>query len=116
MGRTLPISLCIIAKNEEFFLDAALKSVRAVMNLEEMVVADTGSTDRTKEIALENGARVFDFEWCDDFAAARNFAADKAINDWVFVLDADEEVIKADILDLESFISDDSAVGAVARE
>jgi len=115
MGSVLPISLCMIAKNEEFFLDTALKSVRAVLDLDEVIVADTGSTDATKDIAYENGAKVFDFEWCDDFSAARNFAAGIAKNDWIFVLDADEEMISADAAELESFIADARAVGAVTR-
>ena len=112
---TLPISLCMIVKNEEFFLGAALGSVKAVLNLDDIIVADTGSTDRTKEIAADNGALVFDFEWCDDFAAARNFAADRAKNDWVLVLDADEEVISADISELEAFIKNSDTVGAVTK-
>ena len=115
MSHGLPISLCMIAKNEEFFLDAALKSARSVLGLGEMVIVDTGSTDRTKSIALENGALVFDFEWCDDFSAARNFAADQAQNDWILVLDADEEVISADLRELEAFIKDEGFVGAVTR-
>ena len=115
MGRVLPISLCMIVKNEESFLDTALKSVKAVLSLDEIIVADTGSSDATKTIALENGARVFDFEWCDDFSAARNFAADNANNDWVLMLDADEEMISADMRALEAFIADELAVGAVTR-
>ena len=115
MGLVLPISLCMIVKNEEFFLDTALKSVKSVFDFDEIIVADTGSVDSTRDIALENGAKVFDFEWCDDFSAARNFAADNAKNDWIFVLDADEEMISADAAELESFISDALAVGAVTR-
>ena len=113
MRSKLPISLCMIAKNEEGFIRAALESVRAVLNIDEMIVADTGSTDRTKDIAADNGAAVFDFEWSDDFSAARNFAAQKARNDWILVLDADEEVISADIRVLASFIKDTRAVGTV---
>ena len=115
MRNGLPISLCMIAKNEEFFLDAALKSVRAVLGLSEMIVADTGSTDSTKDIAHENGAEVFDFEWCDDFSFARNFAADRTKNDWILVLDADEEVISADIHKLEALLKDVKTVGAVTK-
>ena len=115
MGRVLPISLCMIVKNEESFLDTALKSVKAVLSLDEIIVADTGSTDSTKTIALENGAKVFDFEWCDDFSAARNFAADNAKNDWVFMLDADEEIISADKGALETFLKEPRAVGAVVK-
>ena len=115
MGKVLPISLCMIVKDEEFFLDAALKSVRAMSCVGEMIVADTGSTDRTVDIAMENGAVVYHFEWCDDFSAARNFAADKAENDWILVLDADEEVIRADIDELALFITNLDIVGAVSK-
>ena len=108
------ISLCMIVKNEEAFLDGALKSVKSVLGLGDIVVVDTGSTDRTKEIALENGARVFDFSWIDDFSAARNFAAEKAENDWIFVLDADEEVTEADSGELEAFIKNARDVGQLA--
>ena len=113
MANVLPISLCMIARDEEAFLDAALKSARSVLNIGEMVVADTGSVDRTKGIALENGAKVVDFEWCDDFSAARNFAADNAKNDWILMLDADEELISLDFEELKEFIKDANAVGAV---
>ena len=113
MSHKLPISLCMIAKNEEQFIGTALESVRAVLNLDEMIVVDTGSEDRTKDIALDNGARVLDFTWCDDFAAARNFAAEKAKNDWILALDADEEVIGADLRELHLFTRDSHKVGTV---
>jgi len=115
MGRITSVSLCMIVKNEEVFLDTALKSVKSVLPLGEMVVVDTGSTDKTKDIALQNGTVVFDFEWCDNFSAARNFAADKAKNDWIFILDADEEIIGAEAGELIEFLSDVQAVGAITR-
>jgi len=113
MERITSISLCMIVKNEEVFLDAALKSARSVLGLGDMIVVDTGSTDRTKDIAMANGANVYDFEWCDDFSAARNFSADKAKNDWVLALDADEEITKADIAELEALTKDIHAVGTI---
>ena len=64
------ITLCLIARDEERFLPACLASVRGAVD--EIVVVDTGSADRTREIAAEAGALVVDFPWCDDFAAARN--------------------------------------------
>ena len=66
------VSLTMIVKNEEDNLSNCLASVGGVFD--EIVIVDTGSTDRTKEIACEFGARVFDFPWIDDFAAARNAA------------------------------------------
>ena len=108
-----PISLCMIAKNEEAFIGGALESVKSILGFEDMIVADTGSADNTREIAAGQGAKVFDFEWRDDFSAARNFAAEKAAHDWILVLDADEEVVGADIPGLRSFIKDASAIGKV---
>ncbi|MGC7846473.1 glycosyltransferase [Desulforudis sp. 1088] len=84
------ISLCMIVKDEEKNLGRCLESVRRWVD--EIVVVDTGSTDRTPDIATSYGARVFSFPWPDDFARARNESLKHATKDWVFVLDADEEV------------------------
>ena len=84
------LSVCLIVKNEEKFLAACLKSVRGFAT--QIVVVDTGSTDRTVEIAREFGAEIYSFAWCDDFAAARNAALEHATGDWVLMLDADEEL------------------------
>ena len=80
----------MIVKNEHETIPLCLKSVRGLFD--EIVVVDTGSTDRTKEIAREFGARVFDFVWVDDFAAARNAALARATGDYAFWLDADDVV------------------------
>lgn len=82
------LSLCMIVKNEEANLPRCLESVKGVVD--EMVIVDTGSTDRTKEIAQSYGAKVYDFEWVDDFSAARNYGIDRAKGEWILVLDADE--------------------------
>jgi tetratricopeptide (TPR) repeat protein len=84
------LSLCMIVRDEQAFLPGALASVRGVVD--EVVVVDTGSTDATVELALAAGARVERFVWCDDFAAARNFALERCTGDWVLVLDADERL------------------------
>jgi glycosyltransferase involved in cell wall biosynthesis len=84
------IALCVIARDEERFIADCLDSARPFVD--EMVVLDTGSTDRTREIAREHGARVETFVWCDDFATARNAAIDAATADWIFMLDADERL------------------------
>ena len=78
----------MIVKNEEQFLDQCLAALDGVAH--QIVVVDTGSTDRTVQIAKAHGAEVHHFDWCDDFAAARNFALEHARGDWVLVLDADE--------------------------
>ena len=110
----LPISLCLIVKNEESFLDKALKSVKKLLSLDDIIVVDTGSTDKTVEIAISNNAAVYDFQWVDDFSAARNFSASKAKNDWVFYIDADEELVDADLSGIRSFLSNINAVGMIS--
>ncbi|HUI06986.1 MAG TPA: glycosyltransferase [Verrucomicrobiae bacterium] len=84
------LTVCLIAKNEEKFIGQCLASVRGLAD--QIVVVDTGSTDRTVEIANEHGAEVHSFVWCDDFSAARNAALEHARGDWVLMLDADEEL------------------------
>ena len=88
------LSLCMIVKNEEVMLGGCLESAKDWVD--EIIVVDTGSTDRTKEIALEHGAKVYDFEWIEDFAAARNFAKSKCSSDYVLSLDADERLYSGD--------------------
>ncbi len=85
-----PFSICIIAKNEEQNIRRCLDSVKDFDC--EIVIVDTGSTDATKEIALQYTSKVFDFEWINDFSAARNFSISKASYDWILVLDCDEWV------------------------
>ena len=84
------IALCLIARNEERFLTACLESARDAVD--QMIVVDTGSSDRTVEIAREAGALVVEFPWQEDFAAARNAALPHVKTDWVLVLDADEQL------------------------
>lgn len=84
------VSLCMIVRNEERYLPDCLASAGPFVD--EIVIVDTGSTDRTAEIAAAAGARVFHEEWRDDFAAARNRALRHASGDWILVLDADERL------------------------
>jgi tetratricopeptide (TPR) repeat protein/cellulose synthase/poly-beta-1,6-N-acetylglucosamine synthase-like glycosyltransferase len=88
------ISLCMIVKNEEKYLARCLWSVRDLVG--EMIVVDTGSGDRTKDIARIFGAKVYDFGWTNDFSEARNFSLSKASGDWIMVLDADEVISPED--------------------
>jgi glycosyltransferase involved in cell wall biosynthesis len=83
-------SLCMIVRNEEDNLGACLESAADLVD--EIVVVDTGSTDRTRDIARRFGARVFDFPWVDNFAAARNESLRHATGDWIFWLDADDRI------------------------
>ena len=89
----ITISVCMIVKNEEKQLRACLESLRPIAD--EIIVCDTGSADRTKEIAAEFTDKIYDFEWIDDFAAARNFVFSKATMEYIYTADADE-VIDAD--------------------
>ena len=82
------ISLCMIVKNEEAVLARCLESVGEVAD--EIVILDTGSTDRTKEIAGRYTSRVYDYPWQEDFAAARNASFSKATMDYILWLDADD--------------------------
>jgi len=85
------LSLCLITKNEERFLAQCLESVGDLAW--QIVVLDTGSTDRTIEIAKSFGAEVYSLPWQNDFSAARNAALEQVRGDWVLVLDADEELL-----------------------
>jgi len=90
----IAISLCMIVRDEEAVLGRCLDSVAP--HVDEIVIVDTGSTDRTKAIAREYGAAVYDFVWIDDFAAARNFAFSKATRDYILWLDADDMLLPED--------------------
>jgi glycosyltransferase involved in cell wall biosynthesis len=84
------VSLTMIVKNEEHNLAACIGPVRGLFD--EVVVVDTGSTDRTREVGRDLGAKVSEFVWVDSFAAARNAALDRATGEWAFWLDADDRV------------------------
>ncbi|MGK7901749.1 MAG: tetratricopeptide repeat protein [Hormoscilla sp.] len=86
----MKISLCAIVKDEEASLPSCLNSVKDVVD--EMVVVDTGSTDRTPAIAKELGAKVYRFPQDPNLSPARNFSLEQATGDWILVLDADEEL------------------------
>src|SRR6516165_8985780 len=84
------VSLCMIVRNEEANLGLCLDTAADLVD--EIVVVDTGSTDRTREIAAQYGARVYDFRWVDDFSAARNESLRHATGRWIFWLDADDRI------------------------
>ncbi|NLG69707.1 MAG: glycosyltransferase, partial [Firmicutes bacterium] len=88
------ISACLIVRDEEAFIGRCLSSLEGAVD--EVVVVDTGSIDRTPQIARQHGARVVARTWPDDFSLARNWALEEAGGDWVFVIDADEELVKDD--------------------
>ena len=103
------LSVCMIVRDEESVLPRCLRSVRDLAD--EILVVDTGSKDRTAEIARSMGARVFHYPWHDDFAAARNFAMDQATGDWILQIDADEEFYPPDVPRLRDLIRRDDIDG-----
>ena len=91
----IPLSVCMIGKNEEKNIEKCLSALMPYGF--EIIYVDTGSTDRTKELAAKHGADIYDFEWIDDFSAARNFSLEKATHDHVLILDCDEFLTKLDM-------------------
>lgn len=84
----ISISLCMIVKNEELVLDRCLNSIADLMD--EIIIVDTGSQDRTKEIAAKYTNQIYDFVWTGSFSDARNFSFSKATKDYIYCADADE--------------------------
>lgn len=102
------LSVTFIARNEEQNLPRALASVAKAAD--EIIVTDTGSTDATIEIARRFGARVAHFDWIDDFAAAHNYCNSLAQCDWIFMLDADEELLPESRDELRRLLDDERAL------
>jgi GT2 family glycosyltransferase/Flp pilus assembly protein TadD len=92
------LSLCMIVKDEEQHL------ARCLLSAKPMIIVDTGSTDRTKDIARAYGAKVFDFPWTNDFSIARNQSLSTASGDWILILDADEVISSLDYAALEKIV------------
>lgn len=97
------LSVCMIVKNEEDVLDRCLSCVKGFAD--ELVIVDTGSVDRTKEIAARFTDNIYDFAWIDDFAAARNFSFSKATGDYVMWLDADDVIDEKNQSGIKNLIS-----------
>jgi tetratricopeptide (TPR) repeat protein len=89
------ISVCMIVKNEEELLPNCLESVRNWVD--EVILVDTGSTDRTVEIGESYGARIYHQEWTGNFSEHRNYSISKATKDWILIIDADEEIVAKDV-------------------
>ncbi|MGR3301364.1 MAG: tetratricopeptide repeat-containing glycosyltransferase family 2 protein [Candidatus Scalindua sp.] len=98
------LSLCMIVKDEEMFLPTCLESIKD--HVDEIIVVDTGSTDRTEEIARKYGAKVYHHPWENSFSKARNYSLKYATCDWILILDADEEIEKEDARKLREVIKD----------
>ena len=101
------LSIGMIVKNEERCLEKCLKALQPLRDKIscEIVIADTGSTDKTKEIASKYADILFDFEWIDDFAAARNAVMDKCSGKWYLSIDADEYMDPSAVDELVSFLT-----------
>ncbi|MWC27350.1 tetratricopeptide repeat-containing glycosyltransferase family 2 protein [Paenibacillus sp. MMS18-CY102] len=107
------VSLCMIVRNEEAFIADCLAS--AAPYVSEMIVCDTGSDDRTVEIARGYGARVVSIPWDDDFAAARNVSLGLALYPWILVLDADERLEGLGLSQWSRLLCDEKAAGYYVR-
>ncbi len=96
-------TLSMIVKNEEKMLRGCLESAKNLVD--EIVIVDTGSTDNTVAIAEEFGAKVYHFDWIDDFAAARNEALKYSSGKWILYLDADERLAPVDVVNFRESLS-----------
>lgn len=103
------ISACIIVRDGEQDMDWCLSGLEG--EADELVVVDTGSKDRTKEIARQHGAKVYDFPWQDDFSAARNFAISKVCGRWILFLDSDERMTDSSRGKLRAILQAEDASG-----
>lgn len=114
-GYFMKFNLVMIVKNEERSLMRCLKAARGLVD--EIIIADTGSTDKTLEIAAEMGAKIVNFSWNNDFSAARNFALEQSDADWNLILDADETLRPCRRKDLERLLKSRSGMwlGGITR-
>ena len=111
----IPISVCIIGKNEEKHIEKCLEPLTHYPF--EIIYVDTGSTDRTKELAAKYTDKIYDFEWIGDFSAARNFSLSKASHNYVLVLDCDEYLTELDLDGLnEAIEAHPKGVGQLLRK
>lgn len=105
------ISLCMIVKNEEENIGRCLESIKDLVD--EMIVVDTGSTDKTVDIAKSYGAKVYYFEWCNDFSVARNESLKYASKDWILIMDGDDELCREDKEKFKNLLKNDLAENTI---
>lgn len=113
-----PISICIIAKNEEKNLHKFLSSIKNSMKNypHEIIFVDTGSQDATQKIASQYTSCIYQFQWINDFSAARNFSLSKASHDWVLILDCDEYITELNPLGFQKMIEQNPrGIGMITR-
>lgn len=102
----MTISLCMIVKDEEKNLNNCLKKIKDF--IDEIIIIDTGSTDKTKDIAKQFTNKIYNFKWDNDFSKARNFSISKATKDWILILDADETIAETDLKKLKNLTKDET--------
>ncbi|MDF2802877.1 MAG: glycosyl transferase, partial [Anaerocolumna sp.] len=100
------ISLCMIVRNEENSIRRCLSSI--IDMVDEIIIVDTGSQDKTIDICNEFGAKVYPYTWQEDFSAARNFSIKMATSDWILWMDADEELITTNKNGLKKLLEDNN--------
>jgi glycosyltransferase involved in cell wall biosynthesis len=103
------LSLTMIVKNEERYLEECLTSVKN--SADEIIIVDTGSTDKTIEIAKKFNAQIYNFSWLNDFSAARNFALSKSTGNWILYLDADERISPGSLKELDKIKNSSEKAG-----
>ena len=110
----MDLSVCIISRNEEKNIQKCLRALTPMQC--EIIVTDTGSTDHTLQIAEKYTRQIYQFPWCDDFSAARNFAAGRASGDWILAVDCDEYLVQADLLSLVRIMEEHPMeIGMISR-
>lgn len=102
------INLVMIVKNEELKIERCIVSVKDLVD--KIIIIDTGSTDKTKEVALKLGAIVYDYKWDDNFSNARNYGLKKSDSDWNLILDADEFITKFDKISIKKFMNNNKKI------
>ena len=102
----MTISLCMITKNEEEYLEQSLNSIKNLVD--EIIILDTGSKDKTREIAKKFTSHIFKKPWNDSFSEARNESIKHATKDWILVLDADEVLDEEDCGKIKKLVQDDT--------
>ncbi len=103
------LGACMIVKDEEKSIGRCLIALKG--NVDEIVIVDTGSSDRTMEIARESGAEIFSFEWKNRFDDARNFSFSKSRSDWILIIDADEVISEEDLKKIKKQVENTDKVG-----
>lgn len=107
----MKLTLCMIVKNEEKNIKECLNEIAG--KVDEIVVVDTGSTDRTKQIAEGYTKDIYDFSWTGSFSEARNYAAKVSTNDWILVLDGDEVCLSIDKQSLNVLLNSNETIGRI---